>query len=59
VQTLLLCAVEHKPERHQLDEDLSPAQSIGSRVMAQIGGDGSYPDEWFASDGLPIRFSER
>jgi hypothetical protein len=38
VQMLLLRAVEHKPERHQLDEGLTPAQSIGPRVMAQIGG---------------------
>jgi cyclic pyranopterin phosphate synthase len=38
VQALLLRAVEHKPERHQLNEGLAPAQSIGTRVMAQIGG---------------------
>jgi hypothetical protein len=33
-----LRAVEHNPERHQLDEGLAPAQFIGPRVMAQIGG---------------------
>ena len=38
VQALLLRAVEHKPERHQLDDGLAPARSIGQRVMAQIGG---------------------
>jgi cyclic pyranopterin phosphate synthase len=38
VQALLLRAVEHKPERHQLDEGLAPSRSIGQRVMAQIGG---------------------
>ena len=38
VQALLLRAVEHKPERHQLDEGFAPARSIGQRVMAQIGG---------------------
>ena len=38
VQALLLRAVEHKPERHQLDEGLAASRSIGQRVMAQIGG---------------------
>ncbi len=38
VQALLLRAVEHKPERHQLDESSTPARSVGQRVMAQIGG---------------------
>jgi cyclic pyranopterin phosphate synthase len=38
VQALLLRAVENKPERHQLNEDIAPSQSIGQRVMAQIGG---------------------
>jgi cyclic pyranopterin phosphate synthase len=38
VQVLLLRAVGNKPERHHLDEDVAPAQLIGKRVMAQIGG---------------------
>ena len=38
VQALLLRAVECKPERHQLNGGPAPARSIGTRVMAQIGG---------------------
>jgi cyclic pyranopterin phosphate synthase len=38
VQALLARAVENKPERHRLNEEIAPAELIGQRVMAQIGG---------------------
>ena len=38
VQALLARAVENKPERHRLDEEIPPTELIGQRVMAQIGG---------------------
>jgi cyclic pyranopterin phosphate synthase len=38
VQALLTRAVENKPERHRLNEEITPTQLIGQRVMAQIGG---------------------
>jgi len=38
VQALLARAVENKPERHRLNEEIAPTELIGQRVMAQIGG---------------------
>jgi cyclic pyranopterin phosphate synthase len=38
VQALFARAVENKPERHRLNEDIAPAALMGQRVMAQIGG---------------------
>jgi molybdenum cofactor biosynthesis enzyme MoaA len=38
VQALFALAVENKPERHRLNEEIAPAALMGQRVMAQIGG---------------------
>jgi cyclic pyranopterin phosphate synthase len=38
VQALFARAVENKPERHRLNEEIAPAALMGQRVMAQIGG---------------------
>jgi cyclic pyranopterin phosphate synthase len=38
VQALFARAVQNKPERHRLNEEIAPTELIGQRVMAQIGG---------------------
>jgi molybdenum cofactor biosynthesis enzyme MoaA len=38
VQALFARAVQNKPERHHLNEEIAPTELIGRRVMAQIGG---------------------